>query len=182
MRRLLAHIVIFSVGCLCGAFFMDQAHIWSRPKLVSVLQSAVETQEEFLGSRRAREGKLAESLVHRWNAADAWDPEIDRAPERTLKDLGSMRVLPLYLWAVHREVAEKYPNPNPKGRRCYAAHLRRQVVLTLEAFGRVEEARAEAQRIPIDCQAFGPTSFEDLLASENTPLQIEVEGLSLDRP
>ena len=173
---------MFALGLCAGAFGMDALHVRSRPLLARSLRTSIEIEEELLASRAARENRLTDSLVHRANAAASWSGEGFKALDRTFADLEETRFLPLVLWAIHHRSGRAHPDPKPDGRRCYGAVLWHQVVLTLEALDLPQEAAIQHQRISDDLPCEYPVStFEDLVAAENSATQIEVETLVLDR-
>jgi hypothetical protein len=182
MRIAALGLVPFLSGFVLGAFLTDAAHIWSRPKLARTLRTAIQTDEEFLASRDARQGDVGESLVHRWNAADAWDGSGFRSIDRTFRDFEKTRFLPLVLWAIEHQAKQAYPNANAAGEEYYAALLRHKVALTLDALSLHESAKAQRKRAAAKVPAASlPASFAELLKSEANPTLIEAEDLTLNR-
>jgi len=182
MRGLAFGSVLFLLGVSVGAFATDALHIWSRPLLATSLRTAIQTQEEFLASRTARDGQLVDSLVHRANAAASWSGEGFSAIDRTFDDFSNTRFLPIVLWAIHRQAQRAYPNPKPEGRQRYGALLWHQVALTLEALNLPEDAAGYRARAAADLPSgLAMSSFADLVESERTETHIEAERLVLNR-
>jgi hypothetical protein len=182
MRRGALGLALFLSGFVLGAFLTDAVHIWSRPKLARVLRIAIESDEELLASRDARQGDLVQSLVHRWNAADSWDRSGFRSLDRTFRDFEEIRFLPLILWAMEDQSKRAHPNANAAGEEYYAALLRHKVALTLDALSLHASAEAQRKRAAEKVPATkSPASFAELLKSEANPTLVEVEDIVLNR-
>ena len=180
MRRFVLGFALFSAGLCVGALATDALHIWARPKLATTLRTAIQTQEEFLASRAAREGRLVDSLVHRSNAAASWSGQGFTALDRTFDGFDRTRFLPIVLWAIHHQAERAHPNAKPDGRRRYGALLWHQTALTLEALNLPQEAAAQRERVAPDLpRGLAVSSFAELVESESTQLHIEVEALAL---
>jgi hypothetical protein len=180
MRRIVLGTALFLLGIAVGAFATDALHIWSRPMLATSLRTAIQTQEELLASRTAREGRVVESLVHRANAAASWSGEGFSALDHTFDDFADTRFLPIVLWAIHRQAERAYPNAKPEGRQCYGAVLWQQVALTLEALHLPEQAAAHHERAAANLPCgVAASSFAELVQSQSTETHIETETLVL---
>ena len=180
MRRVVLGSALFVLGLFVGAFATDALHVWSRPKLASTLRTAIQTQEEFLASRAARDGRLVESLVHRSNAAASWSGEGFTALDRTFDDFDGTRFLPIVLWAIYHQVERAYPNAKAEGRRRYGAVLWHEVALTLDALNLPQEAAAQRELVASDLpRGRALSSFAQLVETESTETHIDVEALAL---
>ena len=180
MRRIALGSALFLFGIGVGAFATDALHIWSRPMIADSLRTAIQTQEEFLASRTAREGRHVESLVHRANAAASWSGDGFSALDRRFDDFAETRFLPIVLWAIYHQAERTHPNAKPEGYRRYGAVLWHQVALTLEALGLPEEAAAHHERVAADLpRDLAASSFAELVQSQSTETHIEAETLTL---
>jgi hypothetical protein len=182
MGRVAYGLVLLLFGFVLGAVFTDAAHVATRPHLAHVVRVAIQTDEEFLASREARRGNIVESLVHRWNAADSWDRTGFKALDRTFTNFEDVRFLPLLLWAIDHQTKTAYPNANAAGAANYAAILRHEVAVTLDALSLHELAETQRKRAAELVPASSShASFAELLQSEDNPTRIEVENLTLNR-
>ena len=175
MRAYIRGILLFLAGLCVGAVATDSLHIWARPKLARTIRTAVSTEQEFLASKAAREGRLVESLIHRSNAASAYTGEGFPAIDRIFAGLEETRFLPFTLWAIHYSAERKYPNATPEGRQRVGALLWHKAELTLGELHLADHRFTREDRIADNPEQFAASSFSELLESENTEVYRSIE-------
>ena len=175
MRASIRGILLFLVGLCVGAVATDSLHIWGRPKLASSIRTAVSIEQEFLASKAAREGRVVESLVHRWNAASAYTGEGFVAIDQAFAEFEETRFLPLTLWAMFESARRKYPNARPEGRRRVGAVLWHNAELTLRELKLAEHGFTRETVLTGVPEEVAAPSFAKLLESENTEVHRSIE-------
>jgi hypothetical protein len=182
MRTRLLGAVLFLSGFICGAIATDHLHMRGSSQLATVLRTSIATESEFLASKAAREGRLAESLVHRVNAAAAADGTGFASIDQTFADLQETWFSPVGLWAARYRVERKYPNATPEGARRVHAHLWHNANLTLDELGLSAMPLANAHDTSDLCCDLAASSFHQLLERENTEVQRSIEEFYAVQP
>ena len=183
MKKILIVSSIFLLGFLTGELEINLIEMKARGVYREVIRVILQTDQEALASRAAREGHRLRSLVHRWNSVYAASPSPDGFSvfRKEWKDLDRDFWFP---FTAHVLELISRPLPVSKGSQLSEGILRGKLGATLESLGAEDLANEQWSRAK---ELLGKTSLvetrrliEDMLENEKSDAHLRMEKTLLE--
>jgi len=131
---------IFIGGIIVGAVLMNLLHMYVRSTYRETIRTYLQTEQEFLAGRAARQGDKFREVSHRWNVIDAEAEYGFRAFRKEWnKDIDSSFLFPFYMM-VFKAMGSPKNESQERGARFVEGIHRGKLALALESIGAHEEA------------------------------------------